>query len=257
VLITTIALAVSQPFLLNSITTLAAKWFPIEERATASGLSLVAGFIGIAIGQVVSPLLFLKFGISAMLMIFGIAAAASALIFIIFSREAPPSPPCLPGEETRALMLEGLKSMLKMKDIWIMLFLFLVGMGIFNGISTWIEGIVRPKGLSVSQAGNLGGLLLLGGIVGAIIIPVLSDRMHKRKIFLLAGVALSIPGLVGVTFANSYWAVSVSMFVLGFFLISLAPVGYQYAAEITNPAPEGTSNGLLNLAGQISVVFLY
>jgi hypothetical protein len=39
--------------------------------------------------------------------------------------------------------------------------------------------------------------------------------------------------------------------------MSLAPIGYQYAAEITLPAPEGTSNGLLNLAGQISVVFIY
>jgi hypothetical protein len=46
------------------------------------------------------------------------------------------------------------------------------------------------------------------------------------------------------------------MFVLGFFLMSLAPVGYQYAAEITFPAPEGTSNGLINLAGQASVVFI-
>ena len=44
---------------------------------------------------------------------------------------------------------------------------------------------------------------------------------------------------------------------LGFFLMSLAPIGYQYAAEITFPAPEGTSNGLLNLAGQASVVFIY
>ena len=48
-----------------------------------------------------------------------------------------------------------------------------------------------------------------------------------------------------------------SMFFLGFFLISLAPIGYQYVAEITHPAPEGTSNGLLNLAGQASVVFIY
>jgi len=47
------------------------------------------------------------------------------------------------------------------------------------------------------------------------------------------------------------------MFILGFFLMSLAPVGYQYAAEITHPSPEGTSNGLLNLAGQASVVFIY
>ncbi|MDD3520926.1 MAG: MFS transporter, partial [Actinomycetota bacterium] len=68
VLITTIALAVSQPFMMNSISTVAAKWFPIEERATASGLALVANFMGIAIGQVLSPVLFLRFGIINMLL---------------------------------------------------------------------------------------------------------------------------------------------------------------------------------------------
>jgi hypothetical protein len=48
-----------------------------------------------------------------------------------------------------------------------------------------------------------------------------------------------------------------SMLILGFFLVALAPIGYQYGAEITYPAPEGTSNGLLNMAGQVSVVFIY
>ena len=257
VVIATLGLAVSQPFMMNSISTVAAKWFPIKERATASGLVIVASFLGIAIGQVLSPTLFIKYGIATMLLIYGVVAAVTALIFIIFTREAPPTPPCPPGQETRALMLDGLKRMLKMKDVWILMVLFLVGMGVFNGISTWIESIVRPRGFTISQAGNLGGVLLIGGIVGAIIIPVLSDRLRKRKIFLLVGIALSIPWLVGVIFAGSYWLMMGSMFLLGFFLMSLAPVGYQYAAEITYPAPEGTSNGLINLAGQASVVLSY
>jgi len=257
VVIATLGLAVSQPFMMNSISTVAAKWFPIKERATASGLVIVASFLGIAIGQVLSPLLFIKYGIATMLLIYGVVAAATTLVFIIFTREAPPTPPCPPGQETRALMLDGLRRMLKMKDIWILMALFLVGMGVFNGISTWIESIVRPRGFTISQAGNLGGALLIGGIVGAIIIPVLSDRLRKRKIFLLVGIALSIPWLVGVIFTGSYWLMMGSMFLLGFFLMSLAPVGYQYAAEITHPAPEGTSNGLLNLAGQASVIFIY
>jgi Nitrate/nitrite transporter len=256
VLLLTIGLALSQPFMMNSISTVAAKWFPIQERATASGLALVASFLGIAIGQVLSPVLFHRFGIADMLLIYGGIAAFTAIIFIVFTREAPPTPPCPPGMETRALMLEGLKSMLRMKDVWIMLGLFLVGMGIFNGISTWIESIVRSRGFSL-QAGNLGGVLLIGGIAGAIVLPIFSDRLHKRKIFMLLGMALSIPGMIGVIFANQYWLAMLSMFFLGFFLISLAPVGYQYVAEITHPAPEGTSNGLLNLAGQASVVFIY
>ncbi|MEA3224149.1 MAG: hypothetical protein U9P49_13435 [Thermodesulfobacteriota bacterium] len=41
-----------------------------------------------------------------------------------------------------------------------------------------------------------------------------------------------------------------------FLWICFAPITGP-AAELTYPAPEGTSNGLLQLAGQISVVFIY
>jgi len=257
VLITTLGLGVAQPFLMNAYSTVAAKWFPLEERATASGLAVVSNFIGIAIGEVVTPLLFLAYGLPTTLLIYGGVAMLTALLFVVFAREAPATPPCPAGQETRALVLDGLKSMLKMRDIWILLALFLVGMGVFNGISTWIEEIVSPRGFSITQAGSLGGALLLGGVVGAAIIPVFSDRLHRRKIFLQTGLILAIPGLIGMIFTSSFWVMVASMFVLGFFLMSLAPIGYQYAAEITLPAPEGTSNGLLNLVGQASVVFIY
>lgn len=257
VLIATIGVAAAQPFLLNAITTVAAKWFPVDERATASGLALVAGFLGIGIGQVTAPMLALSYGIPTMQLIFGVAAAVSAVAFLIFTREQPPTPPCPPGQESRALVLDGLKSMLAMRDIWLLLFLFLVGLGIFNGVSTWIENIVRPRGFSITQAGELGGVMLLGGIIGAIIIPAFSDKLQQRKNFLLLGMFFAIPGMIGVTFSGQYWLAIVSFFFLGFFLMSLAPIGFQYAAEITYPAPEGTSNGLLNMAGQISVVFIF
>ena len=37
-LIAQIGIAIGQPFILNAITKLAARWFPMEERATAAGL---------------------------------------------------------------------------------------------------------------------------------------------------------------------------------------------------------------------------
>jgi hypothetical protein len=49
-----------------------------------------------------------------------------------------------------------------------------------------------------------------------------------------------------------------SAFILGFFLLSAGPIGFQYGAEIAYPAPEGTSNGLLLLMGQISgIAFIF
>ena len=59
-------------------------------------------------------------------------------------------------------------------------------------------------------------------------------------------------------FGPTYWLLLVSSFALGFFLLSSGPVGFQYGAEVTHPTPEGTSNGLLILMGQISgIVFIF
>ena len=99
--------------------------------------------------------------------------------------------------------------------------------------------------------------MLVGGVIGAVVIPPFSDRQHKRKKFILFGFVMTIPFLVGLTFGTELWILLVSAFGLGFFLTSAMPIGMQYAAEITRPTPEGTSNGLIQLFGQASVVFVY
>ena len=94
--------------------------------------------------------------------------------------------------------------------------------------------------------------MLIGGIVGAVIIPLISDSRRRRKPFVLLALAGLLPGLAGLTFAASYWLLLVSSFVFGFFLLSAGPIGFQYGAEMTLPAPEGTSNSMLVVMGQVS-----
>ena len=257
VLCSTVGIAVAQPFLLNAWTKVPAQWFSIEERATAVGLVTLANLVGTALGMVLTPMLIETLPIPAVQLLYGGLAAVSAVLFVLLAREKPATPPCPPGLEVRALMLDGLKHALTVKPFWLYLLVFFIGMGIFNGITTWVENIVRPRGFSPTHAGTLGALMLVGGVLGAVIIPPFSDRQHKRQRYLLLGMTLAIPGLIGLTFGTAYWVLLVSAFGLGFFIVSTSPVGMQYAAEITHPTPEGTSNGLIQLFGQGSVVFVY
>lgn len=258
VLAATVGLAAAQPFLLNAWTKVPANWFAIEERATAVGLITLANLVGTALGMVLTPIL-VEGGLSIpnVQLIYGGLAAFSAVLFVALARERPPTPPCLPGQEVRALMLDGLKHAFTVRQFWLYLLVYFIGLGIFNGLNTWIEGIIRPRGFTPTDAGTLGALMLVGGVLGAVIIPPFSDRQHKRQRYIMLGIVLTIPGLVGLTYATSYWLLLVSAFVLGFFLISTSPIGMQYAAEVTQPTPEGTSNGLIQLFGQASVVFVY
>ena len=257
VLISTIGIAIAQPFLLNAWTKVPANWFSVDERATAVGLVTLANLVGIALGMVLTPILVEQMNISNVMLVYGVIAAFSALLFVVFAREHPPTPPCPPGMEVRALVLDGLKNALRVKSFLLYLAVVFIGMGIFNGITTWVETIIRPRGYAPTEAGTLGALMLIGGLLGAVVMPAISDKLHKRQPFMLLGMALAIPGLIGLTFASAYWVLIISAFSLGFFLVSPFPIGLQYAAEVTNPTPEGTSNGLIQLFGQTSVVFVY
>ena len=256
VLLCSIGIAIGQPFLMNSWTKVPANWFSMNERATAVGLVTLANLVGTAIGQFLTPRLTAYFQIPTIQLIYGIIAGISAVLFIVLSRERPATPPCPPGMEVRSLMLDGLKQIAKTAPFWLFVIVYFFGMGMFNGINTWINGIFSPRNFNANDAGLFGGLMIVGGIIGAVIIPSLSDREHKRQRYLLLGVLLAIPGLVGIAFATSRWLLYLSSFAFGFFLISLAPIGLQYVAEVTYPAPEGTSAGVIQWFGQVSFIFV-
>jgi MFS family permease len=257
VLWSTIGIAITQPLMLNTWTKVPANWFAPDERATAVGLVTLSGLVGTALGMVLTPILTETMPIPTVQLLYGGVAAFSAVLFLVFAREKPATPPCPPGQEVRALMLDGLKHALSVKPFWMYLFITFVGLGIFNGVTTWVEAIIRPRGFTPSDAGTLGALMLVGGVLGAVVIPPFSDKQHKRQRYLMLGITLTIPGLAGLAFAPSLWLLFASAFGMGFFLVSANPVGMQYAAEVTRPTPEGTSNGLIQLFGQASVVFVY
>jgi cyanate permease len=257
-LIAQIGIAIGQPFILNAITKLAARWFPTKERATAAGLGTLAMYVGILAGMTLTPYLVIGSGIGGTLYIYGIISVITAALFLVFIKEGPPTAPCRPDQEERSLVFDGFKQTLRDKDfIWLMI-IFFIGLGVFNSVTTWIEDILRPRGFSATQAGITGGVMIVGGVIGALVIPILSDHYKKRTPFIILALIGATVGLTGITFATTYWLLLTSGIVLGFFLLSSGPIGFQYGAEITYPASEGTSNGMLLLVGQISgIAFIF
>ncbi|PJA54021.1 MAG: MFS transporter, partial [Candidatus Marinimicrobia bacterium CG_4_9_14_3_um_filter_48_9] len=258
VMIAQVGIAVGQPFILNAVTTVAARWFPMRERATAVGLGSLAIYLGILGGVALTPWLTIQYGFSEMLWVYGVASIGAAIIFFVFGKERPASPPCPPELEARSLVFDGLKQIMHQKDFILLLVIFFVGLGVFNAVTTWIEDILRPRGFSITQAGAVGGMMIGGGILGAIIFPLLSDYYRKRKPFIVLALMGAAVGLMGVAYGPGFTVVSLGAFLLGFSLLSAGPIGFQYGAEATYPTPEGTSNGLLILMGQISgIIFIF
>lgn len=265
-----ILFAVAQPFIINAPTAVAARWFPVKERAIATGMATLAQYIGILIAMVATPMLIVSSptdahygdGIGSMLRIYGLVTIAASAAAIILLREKPTTPPSNEPYE-RFDFFPGLRHIFKIRDMWIMIILFTVGLGIFNAVNSMVDSIANYLGIDDSN-GMLGGMMLIGGIIGAIIIPILSDIYRKRKLFLVICVVGMVPGIAGIVFAphltggfgvnpgSAHTVALISAFILGFFVMSAGPIGFQYAAEVSSPAHESTSQGLLLWVGQLS-----
>ena len=258
-------LAVAQPFIINSVTKVGSNWFPVQERATEAGIVSLCQYIGIIFAMIVTPMLIVKtkigniqiYSLKTALMFYGILSVISAAFVLIFIKECPPTPPSRESTAKRLKTFEGIRYIFKQKDMILLIIIFFIGLGMFNAISTCIDQICKLKSLSSAETGIVGGIMIIGGIIGACIIPALSDKMRKRKIFLILTLSFMVPGLIGITFAKGYTATMVSSFIFGFFLMSAAPIGFEYSAELSYPAPESTSQGIILLVGQISgIVFV-
>lgn len=266
VCISQFALAAAQPFIMNAMTKVAAEWFPIQERATATGITALAQFLGIILAMALTKPLAQSFlapgtgnaltmdSIVKVLQVYGIISIAAALLFLLFIKDKPATPPCSEEDCERYGVFDGLKYIFTKKDSLLLLGIFFIGLGMFNAITTFVDLILASKGLQAggNEAGDVGAIMMVAGLVGAIIIPPLSDKLRKRKIFLQLCLISMLPGLIGLTICTGYVPLMISSGIFGFFFMAAAPLGYQYAAEVSHPAPESTSQGMIVLSGQIS-----
>ena len=257
VLIFQLGIAIGQPFVLNSITRLSANWFPESERTSATGLSLISQFIGILLGVLITPFIYAIFNLEITLLIYGILSLISGILFIIFVKNEPPTPPSKEEIREKVLMGKGLKSLFKNKSFIILFVTFFFGLGIFNFITSYIELILSPRGFDATDAGIIGGLLLIGGIVGCVVMSALSDKYQKRKLLLIVSIIIASLSLFIITFTADAILLYLFNFLLGFGILSAGPVALEYAVDLTKPVPEATSNGMLMMVGQIGgIIFI-
>ena len=265
VVIAQIGLAIAQPFILNGVTAVTARWFPLYERGMAAGLLALAQYLGIIIAMLVTPMLVgsdpslpgYGTGFGKMLWIYAIISVVAALSSLLFikNRETREEGK-LAGRYT---FRKGITHILLNRDMRITIFLFLIGLGIFNAISSMTDSIAERAGVADSD-GLIGGVMLIGGIIWAVVIPTLSDRYKRRKPFLVICIAGMVPAVAALAFAGNlagdpettYRISLAASFSLGFFVMSAGPLGFQYAAEISYPAPESASQGILLWVGQLT-----
>ena len=263
VLVITVGFAVAQPFLLNSPGLVAGKWFPERERATANSVGLLCSYFGMCVGLLLTPVL-LETGmtIKGMLLTYGAVGVVSAILFLVFVKEKPPTPPCPEEEAGRSDFKEGIKFALKKKNFILALLMFFLVFGVFNTFFTMIEPILRNltnEGVDATQVGIIGVIILGIGIVGSLIISMISDKdkRHRRLPYMIVANIIGCIGFALFLAMKGFSGLAVAAALYGFFIVGSAPLTLTFAAESCYPTSEGTSEGLLMFMGNVAgVLFL-
>ncbi|QOX64295.1 major facilitator superfamily domain-containing protein 7 [Anoxybacterium hadale] len=258
VLVSQFFIAAGQPFLLNISTKVPANWFPISERATAAGILTMAQYVGFALPMVIAPAMATEKGIPAVLTVFAAIAALSAAVSILLTRERPAVPPPGPVWEKEDFSLPTLRRLLKNQPYLLALMLCFLSMGVFNTLLTLLESILLPRGISSVEAGTIGAVFVAAGVLGAVLLPIISDKLRIRIPFLIISLAALVPLYLGITFLTSFSVLLLIAAAAGFSIMGVAPILFQHGSETAYPVQEGTSLGMILLMGQISgVLFVF
>jgi MFS family permease len=253
--------ALGQAFVFNGISKLATLWFPLKERALATGLGTMGLFLGMIVALTFTPFLVPEGAtltqLTMMLVIYSVISILGAFLFVVLAREKPPTPPELSeAEEFATFSLRGMGKISKSKDFIILEVLFFIGVGLFTGLAQWIESILAPRGISSTDAGIIAGLMIVGGIIGSIVIPEISDRIMRRKPFAIIDLAVAALMLYVLAVSTDFTLLVIASLILGFFLMSALPIGLEMSAELVGPVMAGSASSLLWLFSQVGSLIL-
>ncbi|KAL7055852.1 hypothetical protein AAHC03_022534 [Spirometra sp. Aus1] len=135
-----------------------------------------------------------------------------------------------------------------------------VNTGVYHTISTLLSVILLVHYPNDQVAiGWIGFTMVIAGLIGSIVAGVVLERTGLYRRVLIIFYVLSVVSFgfyIGSIYTYQIGVIFFAMFLLGFFQSGFLPLGFEYAAEITYPANEGLSSGILNMTAHIIGIFL-
>jgi predicted MFS family arabinose efflux permease len=243
-------IAIGQPYIINGISKLVSDWFDKEEVAMATGIGTAGMLIGMAIGMGLTPALNESLGFQKTMLVFAVLSIALTAIFFFLGKENN-----LVKSKAIALSAIGeIKSLLASKNLVILCTITFFALGVFNGLTTWLEPILKPNHVNAEEAGLVGAFLILGGIVGSLIIPTISDKLKVRKPFLAICCLTALFIIYPLCTMGSLTMLYVLGGLLGFFFLPGYALLLSMCEEIAGNEKAGAATGLLMMAGNAGAV---
>ncbi len=240
--------AAGQPLVLNSITKVAARYFPEQERTAAISAGSVSLYAGILAAVLTGGPLFDAGGLRLLLTVQAAVAVLAAAWVLLAVR----TPAAYGGDPAVAVSLRWLWHD---RFLWLLAGLLFVGMGVFNAVATWLDSILGHFGRG-GAAGYLIAIMTVAGILGAAVLPQAVARRDRRRALLQVTVGVTIVEFALITVVHPMGFVAVALFAEGFVLLAALPVVLDWSELHTGPERAGAAVGFLLLAGNLGGVVL-
>ena len=242
-------IAIAQPYITNAINQVTSDWFDKSQIATVTGVIMGGMFLATALGAFAPAPLIEAFGFSGMLLINVIITAVAVVGFLLVVAEKP-------KQQDSAISLHEIESLLKNKRLWFISLAVFIAMGYFNGLSNWIAPILAPRGIDEATAGIITAMLIVGGILGALLIPLLSDYLQKRRIFLILATLVGASATYPLLYLTTGAATLLLSFILGFFLLAGYPLLIAAAEDTVHASQAAKAVAMLMMMGNLGGVMM-
>jgi len=243
-------IAIGQPYIVNGISKLVSDWFDKEDTAMATGIGTAGMLIGMAVGMGLTPALNESIGFTQMLWVFAGLSVILTIIFIVFGKENN----LVKSDATTASAMSEIKLLLKNKNLVVLFVLWFFAFGVFNGLTTWIDKLITPNGFNAEEVGLVGASLIGGGIVGSLIIPVLSDKFKNRKHFITMCCLAALLTIYPLCTLHTINTVYILGGVLGFFFLPGYALLLSMCEEMAGIEKAGAATGIFMMSGNAGAV---
>ena len=241
-------IAAGQPLVLNSITKVAARYFPERERTVAISIGSVSLYLGIMAAALSDKPLSDAGGLRLVLLVQA-AVGLTAMAWVLLALRTPPT---YLGDPSVSVSLGWLR---RDKLIWVLAGLLFVGMGVFNAVATWLDAILvhfRHGGAS----GDLFAVLTVAGIVGAATLPEAVATRDRRRTMLQVTLGVTVVVFLAIAAWHGEVFIGVALAIEGFVLLAALPIVLDWTELHTGPERAGAAVGFLLLAGNLGGVVL-
>jgi MFS family permease len=241
--------------LVSALTALISDSVPVRQRGFVSGWMSAPQAIGIILGTILVTEVFLTAMYGYLAMAIGLVVLMAPIL--IFAKEIPITKAERPEASVGAFFRGLWISPRKHPDFaWTLTSRVLVNLGNALGTGLLLYFLAFGLGMGIEKAEEsflpLVVVYLIAVVSSALVIGWISDRLARRKIFVVWGALLQAVAALVLVFITSYEAVFIGGALLGLGYGAFLAVDQALATQVLpDPADRGKDLGIMNIAQQV------